>query len=263
MKRSTTPSGPEQRALPPIEVDGRAVPVMLRTSARASKLRITVRAGGVELVVPRRARLRDAHAFLDQTTPWILDRVRRIRRATDAHPGSGRLEHGGRILLRGRACRLDLVAGTARTGRIQAGPGEIRVVLPAGLALEDPEPLLEGALTRWLRTEALRDALAFVARHGPPNRLAPSAVRVKEQASRWGSCSSRGAINLNWRLVFAPPEVFEYVVVHELCHLEHPHHQPPFWRRVAELMPDYGRHRRWLREHGQRLTLRAPAPSED
>ena len=249
---------PVARSLAPIEVDGRAVPVTLRTSARASRLRITVRAGGVEVVVPKRARLRDAHAFLAQAASWIEDRVRRVRRAGEAHPASARLEQGGRILLRGRACRLDVVPGAARTGRIDAGDEGIRVVLPAGLAREEREPLLEGALTRWLRGEALRDALAFVARHGPPNRLAPSAVRVKEQASRWGSCSSRGAINLNWRLVLAPPEVFEYVVVHELCHLEHPHHQPPFWRRVAELMPDYGRHRRWLREHGQSLTLRPP-----
>ena len=77
--------------------------------------------------------------------------------------------------------------------------------------------------------------------------LLPAAVRVKEQKHLWGSCSAKGRVNLNWRLIFAPPAVFEYVVVHELCHLREAHHQAPFWRLVGEILPDFEQRRRWLK----------------
>ena len=244
------------RSLAPIPVDGRPVPVLLRISDRAQRLRITVRAEGVEVVLPASARPREAEAFLAECTRWIEDRVRKIRRTLEAHPGSPHLADGGSIQLRGEPVRLEVEPGARAAGRLEPGDGLVKVVLPRDLEPETVEATVERALIRWLRSLALADARAAVDRHGPPNRLLPTTVRVKEQSSRWGSCSSKGAINLNWRLIMAPPEVFDYVVVHELCHLEHPHHQPPFWRRVASIVPDYGRHRRWLKENGQQLTLR-------
>lgn len=246
---------PTTRSLSPIDVDGRPAAVTLRISERAQKIRITVRGEGVELVVPKRARLRDAHAFLADSEPWIRDRVRAARAALADHPGSAGLADGGKILLRSQAVELEIEVRRSRTASIEAGE-RLRILLPIFLAGPRREAAIEQVLVRWLRAEARSDAAAYVARHGPPNGLVPKALRIKEQSRLWGSCSTRGGINLNWRLIFAPPDVFEYVVVHELCHLEHPHHQPPFWRRVAELMPDYGRRRRWLKENGHLLTLR-------
>lgn len=99
-----------------------------------------------------------------------------------------------------------------------------------------------------------------ITRFGPQNGLVPRAVRIKDQKSLWGSCSAAGAISLSWRLILAPPAILDYVVVHELCHLKEPNHQPPFWRLVASLMPDYARRRAWLRANGGLLRLRAPQP---
>jgi hypothetical protein len=84
----------------------------------------------------------------------------------------------------------------------------------------------------------------------------PAAVRIKQHRRLWGSCTSKGAINLNWRLILAPPAVFEYVVVHELCHLREPNHQAPFWRLVGEILPEFEEQRRWLKANGHLLTLR-------
>lgn len=246
--------GPAIRPLPPIDVDGRAVPVMLRTSARAHRVRITVRAEGVEIVVPARGRLADAYAFLADSGAWIEGRVRAIRRAQADHPGEERLGDGGHILLRGRPVAVTVSDAASRAARVEEGQ-PVRVLLPRSVAPDERDRRVEQALVRWLRNEALGDARRHVARHGPPNGLIPRTLRVKEQARLWGSCSTQGGINLNWRLILAPPEVFEYVVVHELCHLEHPHHRPAFWRRVAELLPDYGRQRSWLKANGHLLTL--------
>lgn len=82
-----------------------------------------------------------------------------------------------------------------------------------------------------------------------------TSVTVRDQKSRWGSCSSRGTLSFNYRLMFAPPRVLDYVVVHELCHLTHMNHSKDFWNMVERIMPDYKLYKSWLREHGHELTI--------
>lgn len=80
-------------------------------------------------------------------------------------------------------------------------------------------------------------------------------ITIRDQKSRWGSCSSRGTLSFNYRLIFAPPGILDYVVVHELCHLTHMDHSKNFWNMVEQIMPDYKNRRNWLKEHGHELTL--------
>ena len=82
-----------------------------------------------------------------------------------------------------------------------------------------------------------------------------TSITIRDQKSRWGSCSSRGTLSFNYRLIFAPPKVLDYVVVHELCHLTHMNHSKDFWNMVASVMPDYKESKSWLKEHGQELNL--------
>lgn len=82
-----------------------------------------------------------------------------------------------------------------------------------------------------------------------------TSITVRDQKTRWGSCSSRGTLSFNYRLIFAPPVILDYVVVHELCHLTHMDHSKNFWNMVASVMPEYKECRKWLREHGQELSL--------
>lgn len=84
-----------------------------------------------------------------------------------------------------------------------------------------------------------------------------TSITVRDQRSRWGSCSSRGTLSFNYRLIFAPAAVLDYVVVHELCHLTHMNHSADFWNMVASVMPEYREYRKWLREHGHELTVEA------
>ena len=86
-----------------------------------------------------------------------------------------------------------------------------------------------------------------------------SRIDIRDQRSRWGSCSTRGTLSFNWRLVLAPFEVLDYVVVHELCHLREPNHSRKFWRLVESRRPDWRRHRDWLHEHGPELLAFRPA----
>lgn len=80
-------------------------------------------------------------------------------------------------------------------------------------------------------------------------------IRIAEQKTRWGSCSFKGTLSFNWKLMLAPPKVLDYVVVHELCHLKEMNHSPRFWKLVEEIMPDYKEYKKWLKENGNTLQL--------
>lgn len=80
-------------------------------------------------------------------------------------------------------------------------------------------------------------------------------ISIRDQKTRWGSCSAKGTLSFNWRLMLAPPAVLDYVVVHELCHLTYMNHSAAFWRKVESIYPDYRSSRRWLKDHGQELVL--------
>jgi predicted metal-dependent hydrolase len=233
----------------------------IRRSGRAKRLRITVRPAGVEVVAPLGVREADIVAFVRGNQRWVETKLAAIRRRLAAHPGSSRLVDGAKIPFRGGWPRLRVVGGS-RARPLVRHDGDICVELPGGLPPALREVEVERVLTGWLRREARVAARAAVDRYGPHHGLVPRGLVIKAHRTLWGSCTASGVVNLNWRLVLAPPAALDYVVVHELCHLRHRHHQPPFWRLVAAIMPDYGQQRRWLRANGHLLTLRPQAMAD-
>ena len=111
--------------------------------------------------------------------------------------------------------------------------------------------------------EARRAARELVAmlidEEGPELGVEVQRVQIRDQRSRWGSCSTRGTLSFNWRLVLAPFDVLDYVVVHELCHLLEPNHSRRFWKLVEQRRPDWRAQRDWLHEHGPELLAFRPA----
>ena len=110
------------------------------------------------------------------------------------------------------------------------------------------------AIKHRYREEARRKFEERVAYYHPLTGGTYTSITIRDQKSRWGSCSSRGTLSFNYRLIFAPPAILDYVVVHELCHLTFMDHSKNFWNKVASVMPDYKNHRQWLKDHGQELT---------
>lgn len=104
------------------------------------------------------------------------------------------------------------------------------------------------------RDEARRKIEERVAFYHPLTGGKYTSITIRDQKSRWGSCSSRGTLSFNYRLIFAPPAVLDYVVIHELCHLTHMDHSKNFWNKVADIMPDYRLQRQWLKDHGHELS---------
>ena len=112
---------------------------------------------------------------------------------------------------------------------------------------------VRNAVIEWYKLQAMKEIGKSVQEWAHKLHCTFNKIAIKDQKTRWGSCSSRGNLNFNWRLVMAPRTVMEYVVVHELCHLRHMNHSPAFWRAVDDAFPQYQEARQWLRQHGRTL----------
>jgi predicted metal-dependent hydrolase len=225
-----------------------AVPYKIRRSDRARHARILVGGDGVEVVVPRRFPLSDVEPFVEEKRPWIERTLRRMRESESEYPPA-RLEDGGELPYLGERLGLRVRKEARRTrAHVVRRGDELRVALGPGGSLEE-------ALEAWYRRRARHEVGArldaAVARAG----TSYTSLQIRGQRTRWASCSSSGAMSFNWRLLLAPAEVLDYVVEHEVAHLEAHDHSPGFWKLLASRSPDWREHERWLRRHGHALRL--------
>lgn len=226
--------------------------VHIRRSGRAKHLRLAVRPGRIELVVPAGAAEAQALAFLERHRAWALAKLQELE--AKAGPAAPRFAAGPTVLWRGR--EIPLLIHEAQGLKIRVAVDEaVRLSLPAGLG-EARDAAALRAFHAWAKRWLGGQAALLAERHAPRFGLRPRAIRVKQMKTRWGSCGPKGDVNLNWLLALAPEPVLEYVVVHELCHLQERNHAPAFWSLVAAHLPGYAEQRRWLKAHGGGLMRR-------
>jgi predicted metal-dependent hydrolase len=223
-----------------------AAPVGVRVSSRARRIRILVTYHGVEVVVPRAARQRDVERVLAEHAAWIA----RTRARLAGRPRL-QLDLPGRVVVDGAPLAVESLH--APRPRVQRTDG--------GLRVEGPDPAARArALERWCRASAAARLAALTAYEGERLTARPRRVQVRAQRSRFGSYTpATGTLTLNWRLMVTPLDVQRYVVVHELCHIGRADHSRAFWELVAEAMPGFDAHRRWLRAHGDEVLAFEPA----
>ena len=213
----------------------------VRRSDRARRVRVTVDATrGVEVVLPRRAAERQAAAAIRELRPWIDRRVQELARAQAvvAQRGAG-VPYLGQLL------------------QVRREHGRTRVHRRGDELLVPDGATYLTALERWYRRaahEEIHERLdqACAAAHSSYSRLT-----IRGQRTRWASCSRGGAMSFNWRLLLAPEPVLDYVVWHEVCHLDVMDHSPRFWELLARRCPDYREQAAWLRRHGATLVLQS------
>ncbi|WP_424832561.1 M48 family metallopeptidase [Ruegeria sp.] len=210
------------------------VPLTLRKSARARRisLRISQLDGRVTLTYPRGVAETEALDFAQQKEDWI-------RQHLQDRPDPATVQYGQSIPVEGVERRIVLASGR----RVQLGTSEIAV--PKGAEARRLARFLK-ELARDRLTEACDDYAAIL---GRPY----SGLTMRDTRSRWGSCSSTGALMFSWRLILAPPDVLHYVAAHEVAHLAEMNHSPAFWAQVERIFGPYQAPRRWLRDHGADL----------
>ncbi len=212
----------------------------VRRSQRARRVRVTVDpARGVEVVLPRRAAEREAAAAISELRPWIERRVAELERARAAVAA-----RGNSVPYLGESLRL-----VAQRGRRRVHRRGNELLVPA---TADERAT---ALERWYRTAARNEIAGRLDRACTLAGTSYAGLTIRGQRTRWASCSPTGTMSFNWRLMLAPASVLDYVVWHEVCHLEVLDHSPRFWALLARRCPDYREHARWLRRHGATLSL--------
>ncbi|MFA4824860.1 MAG: SprT family zinc-dependent metalloprotease [Methanoregula sp.] len=215
---------------------------IVRSRRRTIALVITPEA---QLIV--RAPLRASAAMIDdlvrEKRSWIQKKIGEIRQrpAATAHAYT----EGETFLYLGRAYPLHIVesknGAIERTDRLCV----CRTLLPD----------IKNQLRRWYMQEARREIRARCMWFSMTTGHIPTTIRISDARQRWGSCTHKGGLNFSWRLIQAPPEIIDYVVVHELVHISQPDHSKKFWAKVKAIMPDYEQRRKWLRENERLLRI--------
>lgn len=214
---------------PPVEIT-------LRRSARAR--RITLRVSGIDsrvtLTLPKGVSEREAMAFATQKREWIHAHI-------DAQDAPKRLRVGSEVPFEGQSFTI--------------AQGQGRKVEIDGTCIRVPGPpdRMGARLAGFFKTVAQGRSACAADMYAAKLGRAYSGLTLRDTRSRWGSCSSEGRLMLSWRLIMAPPEVFDYVVAHEVSHLAEMNHSPAFWKTVETLYGPYDAPRLWLRQHGATL----------
>lgn len=216
-------------------------PLMFVRNGRARRyiLRVLPDAS-VRVTIPRHGSRREAEAFVRTRTRWIADR----RDEVEVRRRDRRWRAGQQVWWRGVVCMIDVTVGLGPHVSVRCGE-----LSASSTPREDYRPVLEPLMRARALAELPGRVRVLAARHG----LDVARVTVRNQRSRWGSCSRDGNIALNWRLLQMPEPVCEYVLLHELMHLRQPNHSPRFWAEVEAVCPDYLRSRAWLRAEGLAL----------
>jgi predicted metal-dependent hydrolase len=246
-----------QLALPVVHlsVGPQKLPLLMVRNPRARRYLLRLRPDGTARVtIPRGGSPAVARQFVQRHATWLERELQRLQ-AQPRKPAAWKI--GTEILLRGDAVRIEAgLNGEAKkiededeneddtireAETVRFGSESVRGPDPAA----DLRPAIEGHLRKLATRELPPRVLELATRHG----LTVRRITVRSQKSRWGSCSRRGTISLNWRLIQTPAFVSDYICLHELMHLRQMNHSPGFWREMERVCPDYRKAERWLKEH--------------
>jgi len=233
---------PEPQAFE-IHFDDAIYPVRVRRNRQARRYTLRVHAATREvmLTLPVRASLRDAKAFAEKHGGWIAARFRRLPQAVPFAPEVA-------IPLRGVPHRIVHRQGARGTVWIETDEADECLLCVAGAS-----PHLARRIGDYLKREARRELEAASRKYAAELGVVVKRVTVRDQASRWGSCSTAGSLSYSWRLIFAPPFVLDYLAAHEVAHLVEMNHSRRFWRVVERICPASEQAKAWLDAHGPDL----------
>jgi len=217
------------------------VRVRRHRQARRYTLRIAAATREVILTIPPRGTMKEARDFAQKHGGWIAARLGRL-------PETVRFAPGVVIPLRGLAHRITHRRNVRGTVWAEMDASAERLLCVAG-----DSPHIDRRIGDFLRREAKRDLEAASQHFATALGVGIRRIVVRDQASRWGSCSTAGVLSYSWRLILAPSYVLNYLAAHEVAHLVEMNHSPRFWRLVQRLCPDHERAKVWLDVHGSDL----------
>ena len=224
-----------------IHLAGRQVEYRLIRSKVAKRLRVRVGPAGVEVVQPAAQKAGEVEAFLHANDEWIIAQLERVERLCPVR--RPHISEGGEILYRGVSTPVQVIDHAHRQGPAKIIFEQDRLQIIRSRESRTPPAK---SLENWLRKQARTAIEQHVAVVAGQFQRTPRNIYIKDQRTRWGSCSSRQNLSFNWRLIMAPEFVLRYLVTHEVVHLAIPDHSQRFWLTVQSLCPETERAKQWL-----------------
>ena len=212
-------------------------------------LQITA-AAKVIVRAPRWTSDRTIQTFVDKKQVWIEKKRAEIQRANRKQTKRKFIDGEGFLYL-GRNYKLYLI-NKSSSHFLKRTPFYFK---NAFYLHEDKKDQAKEFFINWYKKQAQKYIRKRVDKYSQENNFAFNKVKISWAKKRWGSCTPKNNLNFNWRLIMAPVEVVDYIVVHELVHLKYHHHAPKFWRHVKVIMPDYKKREKWLKTNYQQLSF--------
>ena len=241
-------------------VEGFDKPVLLRKNPRARRftLRVSHTNRQAILTVPTYSKIQEASEFLAEHEDWLRQKLNEL-------PEPIPFANDEILPFKGDPHLIQFVGSTKRRGvvyRVREGSskgtksqnsladqfGDLPLICVTGAEEHGPRRLAD-----WLKSEARKEIDKRVSYHADELGLSPKRLSIRDQSSRWGSCSTTGVLSFSWRLILAPSHVLDYVAAHEVAHLKEMNHGPKFWRLVRKTFPDMEEPQHWLSQFGAEL----------
>ncbi len=237
-------------------INQQRVPITVRRSPRAKRLSLKIESEKPELVlvIPRYALSLQIDSFIRKQTPWIEKHWNQALKKVQRRPKRNQKD-GDIYFYFGETLTLKLIPSVRWTTKVRAVGDTLEITLHKATSLSDGKKAIKKAVQEFYKKKAgevIHDRLQFFNEH---YNLKYNRVTFRNQKTRWGSCSSAKNLNFNYRLMMAPIEIIDYVVVHEMCHLKYMNHSAAFWQLVAEEMPEYKEMKKWLKDNHCLLSL--------
>jgi predicted metal-dependent hydrolase len=232
---------PTLRNTPPhyLQLGERRLPIVIRKhkTARRLVLRYQPLSGSISLTIPRYVTINQGLHFVNEKREWLFAQVMQFSHDATFHDGMTLPVLGEQVTIMRHDGR-----GTSALDMQQQ---QLHLYCAPEFVARRAREALSKHLLEHIRERSAHYATLLGVR--------VRSIRLRDTRSRWGSCSTQGNLSFSWRLVFAPYEVLDYVVAHEVAHIAHHDHSPQFWATVERLMPSYANHRDWLAAHGREL----------
>lgn len=230
-----------------LTIRGRTIPYIVKRSTRAMRVLLEIRRdAGLTVVIPKLYSIERLHSLLREKEQWILDNVVACDKV--ASPSARKeIRVGDIVPYLGKEFKILTKQNNGKTNWVTLGRNSLIISLTCA------NTKLNVLLEQWYRTQAAKLIKEKVEKWNAKLDVSHNRITIRGQKTRWGSCSHKGNISFNWKLIMTPESVIDYVVIHELTHLRVMNHSKWFWQLVAQRCPGWKERRKWLKKHGAEL----------